>query len=162
MTTRLLQPITPPFSEANKRKMRTLFKQGLQLARNTSERVLANVIGVEPRYLYRYLVQDYNTYVEAENQRILAQRAEERRRSAEERRQERIFTTQLQSIALRDEITFTGLNKTKVERILRRLIELPDRFIIRYNDKIYTLSDVTKDRLFNNIDSLYVETVAQG
>ena len=65
-------------------------------------------------------------------------------------------------LALRDEITFTGLNKTKVERILRRLIELPDRFIIRYNDKIYTLSDVTKDRLLNNIDTLYVERVAQG
>ena len=53
MTTRLLQPITPPFSETNKRKMRALFKQGLQLARNTSEKVLANTIGVEQRFLYR-------------------------------------------------------------------------------------------------------------
>jgi hypothetical protein len=162
MTTRLLKEITPPFSEANKRKMRALFKTGLGLSRNTSENTLANVIGVELRYLYRYLAQDYNNYIQAENERILAQRAEATRRRAQERRQEQIFTTQLQSIAIRDEITFTRLNKTKVERILRRLIELPDRFIIRYNDKIYTLSDVTKDRLLNDIDTLYVEGVTGG
>ena len=86
MTTRLLQQITPPFSETNKRKMRTLFKNGLGLARNTSERVLANVIGVQPRLLYNYLAEDYNNYVRAENERILAQRAEATRRRAEERR----------------------------------------------------------------------------
>ena len=86
MTTRLLQQITPPFSEANKRKMRTLFKNGLGLARNTSETVLANVIGVQPRFLYNYLAQDYNNYVQAENERILAQR----RRQALQRRQQRV------------------------------------------------------------------------
>ena len=86
MTTRLLQQITPPFSEANKRKMRTLFKTGLGLARNTSERVLANVIGVQPRLLYNYLAEDYNNYVQAENERILAQRAEATRRRTQERR----------------------------------------------------------------------------
>lgn len=82
MTTRLLQEAQPPYSETIKRKMRTLFRQGLGLARNASEATIANVIGVQPRLLYNYLAQDYNNYVRAENERILAQR----RRQAQERR----------------------------------------------------------------------------
>jgi hypothetical protein len=85
MTTRLLQEAQPPYSETIKRKMRTLFRQGLGLARNASEATIANVIGVQPRLLYNYLAQDYNNYVRAENERILAQR----RRQAQERRQQR-------------------------------------------------------------------------
>ena len=85
MTTRLLKEITPPFSETNKRKMRTLFKRELGLPRNASEAVIANTINVSQRLLYNYLAQDYNNYVQNENERILAQR----RRQAQERRRQR-------------------------------------------------------------------------
>ncbi len=85
MTTRLLQEARPPYSETIKRKMRTLFRQGLNLARNASEARIAQAIGVQPRLLYNYLAQDYNNYVRAENERILARR----RRQALQRRQQR-------------------------------------------------------------------------
>lgn len=166
MTTRLLQEATYPFDESIKLKMRKLFREGLGLPRNASETRIAQAIGVSPRYLYRYLAQDYNVYVETENRRILAerrQRTEQRRQARlQQQREDRLFNNLLNTIPSRIVTTFTGLNKAKVERILRKLIELPDRFIIRMNNKIYTMSDVTKDRLLNNIDSLYVETGAQG
>jgi hypothetical protein len=152
---RILKEIEPPFSQNDKRKMRTLFKQGLGLARNASERVLADVIGVPQRLLYNYLAQDYNNYARTENERILTQR----RQQAQERRQ---FQSSLNLIDTQDDITYTNLNKSKLEKILRKLITKDDMYIIRIKDKIYTLSDVTKERLLNNIEDLYMETEVQG
>ena len=166
MTTRLLKEAQRPYSESIKRQMRTLFRQGLGLSRNVSEERIANTIGVQKRLLYDYLAQDYNNYVRAENERILAerrlQREQRRRERQQQRREEQIFNNLLDTIPSRIETRFTGLNKEKVERILRRLIEMKDRFIVKFNNKIYTMSEVTKDRLLNNIDSLYIETGAQG
>lgn len=152
---RILKEIEPPFSANDKRKMRTLFKQGLGLARNVSERVLANTIGVPQRLLYNYLSQDYNNYVRNQNENVLRQR----RQQTQERRQ---FERTLKLIDTQDDITFTNLNKSKLEKILRKLITKTNMYIIRFNDKIYTLSDVTKERLINNIDDIYIQTEADG
>ena len=127
MTNRLLREATYPFDESIKLEMRKLFRQGLGLPPNASEIRIAQAIGVSPRYLYRYLAQDYNNYVRAENERILAerrQRAEQRRQERlRQQREERLFNNLLNTIPSRIITTFTGLNKAKVTRILRRLIE---------------------------------------
>lgn len=148
---RLLNEIQHPFSENDKLKLRRLFKTGLGLSKNTSEKKLADTIGVPQRLLYNFLMIDYNEYVRNENERILNQR----KIQADEKR---IFNKQLKNLEIKDEVSFNNLNKNKLKLILKRLIELPMKFVIHFNDKIYTLNDITKDRLLHNLDNLYLET----
>ena len=134
MTTRLLQEAQPPFTESIKRKMRTLFRQGLRLARNASEARIAQAIGVQPRLLYNYLAQDYNNYVRAENERILARRRQQalqrRQQRAEQARQER---TRVQEYYAEKQITFK--DKERYDFIDNQATKITKKDMTEYNTK---------------------------
>jgi hypothetical protein len=107
---RILKEVTQPFTKSDKLKMRKIFKQGLGLARNTSEKVLARTIGVPINLLYNYLSQDYNNYVNSENVRILAER---RRKSQDRRRRLRIERNILISLPINEIQTTFDYPKNK-------------------------------------------------
>lgn len=71
---RLLRKIEPPFTKMAKLKMRKLFKDDLGLAKNSSEKKIAETIGVPLKLLYNYLAEGYNEYVTTVNEDILKQR----------------------------------------------------------------------------------------
>jgi len=134
MTQRLLKQATRPFSENIKRKMRTLFKQDLNLPRNASDDKLAQTIGVERRFLYDYLALNYNNYVESENKRILQQRKEE---NALQRYGKRLEKT----ILNKDTFTREIKNDEQFNVMLNKIQQSGKKFIISWDGKYYALSD---------------------
>lgn len=140
---RILKEIEPPFSQNDKRKMRTLFKQGLGLARNASERVLANVIGVPQRLLYNYLAQDYNNYVRTENERILRQR---RQQAQERRRRNRVELNIINSLPISTKPTTIEYQKNKfhIKDVTYQYDKRVPSFLDKFANKI-NLEKLTED-----------------
>lgn len=103
---RLLREVEQPFSKNDKLKMRMLFKEGLGLSKNSSEKKLADTIGVPLNFLYNYLAIDYNEYIRNENNRIINVRKEK----AEQKNNEIKF---IKSLSLNEIETHVSYPKNK-------------------------------------------------
>lgn len=93
-----------------------------------------------------WLINNYNNIVEQvndENKKI-------------KNREKSLFNRQLNFIDTKDIITIKNLNKNRLKRVLDKLRNKQDKYIIKFNNKIFTLSDATKERLYQHLDNLYI------